>query len=716
MNSIRFAALFAFAGAVGAQGPAPGWVFLDGAPETIGGGVVRQKNGRHVLAGPRGSVFEIDDGKWLQRPAGNGPSHRLLASYCYDSTRDLVYLFGGRADGVFQNDLWVWDGISWADVTPANGPSPRWEAQMAYDVFRDRIVLFGGRQQASIDDTWEFDGTNWHAMSPTGNLPANGKAMTYDLQRAECVLLAQNANIFQPGGTWTWDGASWTLVTSVGPSGSASAMDYDIGRDVTVLMGGNPVSDEVWEWNGSSWTQVATLTNAARSRPSVSYDPVHGGVRLFGGQTILQGTFTMHLSQRTDSWLWDGATMQQMHDDLRPPSRWSSTFVFDPFRAELLMFGGQIGLSFFDDTWTFDGERWTRHQPTGGPNARRDAATAANHGTGHVLMFGGFGSGSAHDDLWSWDGSWSQVPVAGVGPSPRQSMGLASDPVAGAWLFGGRSSGGYLDDLWFTDEQTWTLVEDDGPPPREYPALLVEPATGDVLVWGGRDGATLADQKNDFWRFSNGAWQQVVTATTPPPMHYVRLSLDPGPGSLLLTGTPAGGGLEQWSFDGVDWSLMHADTDPVAQGPSVRNETDSRLYVYTGQALMTFAEAPAVAENLGGSCGTNAPRIELRTRPRIGSSEFGFDLQTTSNDIVFFCLADQTGTLPFGGCTVLLSPSFVPVLGFADPAGRATQGLPLPFDPALRGQDFFVHGSSWNVSQPLTALRFSDAWRFLIGD
>lgn len=720
MKSIRLIALLLATAAVPAQGPGSEWVFLDGPPHTLGVGVVRQSNGRHFVAGPRGTVFETEGGRWLQRPTTGGPSDRLLPSYCYDSSRDLVYFFGGRNELQYKDDLWTWDGSKWTNVTPATGPAPRWGGLMAYDIVRDRVVLYGGSQSAGFSDTWEFDGTTWHATAPTVLPPSRGNAMSYDLVRQQCVLITHPGISGTPGSTYTWDGSDWTLVDTNGPAtGQASAMAYDPARDTTVLVGGNPVSDQLWEWNGSSWTQITTLGSAARSRPSLSYDPHLGGVRMFGGQPITQGTFgTLHLSPQADAWLWNGATLQQVHGNLRPPNRHSSTFIADPFQDELLVFGGSLGLTVYDDTWTFDGDRWSQHTPAIAPAPRRAAAAVADPTTGTVLLFGGASaSGAALNDLWSWDGNmWTEIAQAGPWPAARSAASMAFDPVTGGVMMFGGFGSSYLNDHWLWDGAAWTQLPSSGPPMRKGAAFAHDPIAGGMLMFGGDDGPTLGHVKTDLWRYTNGAWQQILTPTQPTPLAYPELLYEPTLNTMVLVGTHPAAGTEQWTFDGSNWSLLHSDQTAESRGQIAMRNADSRTYAYDGATLKVFTATTAIAEDLGGACGQNPPHVELRTRPRIGSAEFGFDIQASAGDIAFFCFSEATGALPLNNCTVLLAGSINPMFALPDAAGRATQPIPIPAVMALRGQDFFVHGSSWDVTKPLTELRLANAWRFLLGD
>ena len=63
--------------------------------------------------------------------------------------------------------------------------------------------------------------------------------------------------------------------------------------------------------------------------------------------------------------------------------------------------------------------------------------------------------------------------------------------------------------MWEFDGRTWTQIQVLGPSPRNAHAMVYNPATKAILLFGGRQGR---ETMNDFWTF-NGAW----TPITPPP-------------------------------------------------------------------------------------------------------------------------------------------------------------------------------------------------------
>jgi N-acetylneuraminic acid mutarotase len=71
----------------------------------------------------------------------------------YDSNRKLVMVFGGAAalsgdTPTVRQDVWEWNPATgaWRDRSPTGVmPDARSEAAVVYDSVRDKLILFGGR-------------------------------------------------------------------------------------------------------------------------------------------------------------------------------------------------------------------------------------------------------------------------------------------------------------------------------------------------------------------------------------------------------------------------------------------------------------------------------------------------------------------------------------------------------------------------------------------
>ncbi|MEI7658946.1 MAG: hypothetical protein WCK33_12875, partial [Phycisphaerae bacterium] len=85
-----------------------------------------------------------------------GPSARTAAAMVFDSTRQVVVMFGGNTSDS-SSETWEWDGTTWTRPS-YGGPTRRSSHAMAYDSGRQTIVLYGGYTGFSRPpaETWEL--------------------------------------------------------------------------------------------------------------------------------------------------------------------------------------------------------------------------------------------------------------------------------------------------------------------------------------------------------------------------------------------------------------------------------------------------------------------------------------------------------------------------------------------------------------------------------
>ena len=118
--------------------------------------------------------------------------------------------------------------------------------------------------------------------------------------------------------------------------------------------------------------------------------------------------------------------------------------------------------------------------------------------------------------------AWRELTLSGDTPPAREdhTWTVTSD-FQTAYLFGGRTlQGGALGDLWAYDleDDTWSLVTDDGPPIRfGHNAAWVD-GVG-LVIFAGQAGATFY---NDLWAYDPdaNAWQQLPSAGAVPDARY----------------------------------------------------------------------------------------------------------------------------------------------------------------------------------------------------
>ena len=135
-------------------------------------------------------------------------------------------------------------------------------------------------------------------------------------------------------------------------------------------------------------------------------------------------------------------------------------------------------------------------------------------------MHGGLGRAGLDDarsDTWEWDGrTWTRI--ATPGPDARAGAGMVYDRARKCIvLFGGvgGSSGNAarFRDTWTWDGETWTKVTEEGPVGRNGHAMVFDPRSGDVLMWGGTLGSAHLD---DMWRWDGRRWTEIPVGGSKP--------------------------------------------------------------------------------------------------------------------------------------------------------------------------------------------------------
>ncbi len=360
---------------------------------------------------------------------------------------------------------------------------------------------------------------------------------------------------------------AWTQQTPAQSPGSRSgpAMAFDPAIGKMVLFGGDNNND-TWTYDGQTWTQQTTATSPPkRSVATMVYDPAIGKIVLFGGADS-------NFSPLADTWTYDGQTWTQQTTAQSPPARFSASMTFDPSTGKVILYGGSNGSSFKNDTWTYDGTNWTQVSTPTNPGARIAPSMAYDPALGKTILFGGYNAGN---NTWAFNGtSWTQQAPA-QSPPVRYAASLAFDPVTGkVILFGGLdpNSNTPRSDTWSYDGQTWTQATlTASPPGRWYPAMAFDPATGQMVVFGGQ---TQSNVFGDTWTFGLPSglprtWTQQSPATSPPARSGAGMSFDPTTGKLNLFGGYNGTSFlgDTWTYDGTNWTQQTPAQSPPARGP-----------------------------------------------------------------------------------------------------------------------------------------------------
>ncbi len=224
------------------------------------------------VCSPCGETWVWQNRQWSKRDPAHSPPARTGAVMAYDSTRDVIVLFGGSTGQGDQADTWLWDGRDWTQVQTSLAPSPRSFAQMGFDPVRQQIVLWGGQRfdtaradYTFLSDTWTWDGKRWAEHAAPG--PENGAippaSMAYDGNLRQVVL-------WQYGGLWIWSGSAWRKQPASGPD---PFTEGQIGFDETpsrrrLVLRGSTLDNShditrTWTFDGAAWTLAKTETGSS---------------------------------------------------------------------------------------------------------------------------------------------------------------------------------------------------------------------------------------------------------------------------------------------------------------------------------------------------------------------------------------------------------------------------------------------------------------------
>jgi len=225
----------------------------------------------------------------------------------------------------------------------------------------------------------------------------------------------------------------------------------------------------------------------------------------------------------------------------------------------LVIFAGQSGATFFNDLWAYDpaADAWTQLPGSGDVPVSRYGTCGAVGPDGRLWISHGFTSdGVRFSDTRAYDfgsGSWADETPDGPRPVERCLHGCWWTDDGALALYAGQTTGTLaLDDLWTLADGAWSEVTAGLPPGRNlYARVRVDGAT---LVFGGQ--ALDMSYFDDLWLFPDqgGDAVELMPATEGPPGRAgAAMVVDPESDRVLLFGgRDAGGGLaDLWGLTGT---------------------------------------------------------------------------------------------------------------------------------------------------------------------
>lgn len=318
------------------------------------------------------------------------------------------------------------------------------------------------------------------------------------------------------GAQGTTFSGTWTNVSSGYGHGPPPSWDWATAYDPTirsvVLFGGCPYSigaicyNQTWTFNASSgwveWNNGSRPGPSARQGPMMAYDPAVGAVVLFGGDRLG--------AQMSDTWEWKNGTWSKLttRPGKTPHGRYDGEMAWDPAVKALVLFGGSwCILTGCKDTWEFR-TKWVPIPTASDPPGRAYFGLVFDPSVGALLL----SSGQAYNghwygqaDTWEFNGTnWVQLHPR-HSPPPEQQAIMAYDSATGYLLYVPTGTGA----TWIYRGGDWVNVTSDlslSPSPRALPALQMDPAIGEVLLFGGAAGVPRDGQASGSSPTLNDTW------------------------------------------------------------------------------------------------------------------------------------------------------------------------------------------------------------------
>jgi hypothetical protein len=269
--------------------PSGGWVVRAAEERFLGGvGAYDAARDETVFVTPLASmrtVVRTEEGYRLMQPPVSPPSRTNFA-LVYHSGRRQILLYGGNG----KNDLWAWDGATWAEIVVSGPRPPATDADLhlAYDNARDKLVVV---PYLFENELWEWDANGWRKSIPSPAHTATFACLGYDIARSKLVLFG----LVSGGGSavWEFEAAGW-VHKPTGARQSGCRVTY-----VPFLDGLAGVSsgNRVLVWNGERWSDVPPVRPPGYSVGPLVYDA--GRQRLWSFLGGLIGPDAWYLERRT---------------------------------------------------------------------------------------------------------------------------------------------------------------------------------------------------------------------------------------------------------------------------------------------------------------------------------------------------------------------------------------------------------------------------------
>src|SRR5258706_3602104 len=321
-------------------------------------------------------------------PAGTAPVARIYSGGAYDPTSNSLIVFGGSdCSGGYFNDVWVLSNANgeggssgWTPLPPSGTPpAPRQSGSVVYDSTNNVLMVYGGDAGGSpFGDVWILSNANgsggtptWTQLAPTGTAPMarTGHTAAYDNTNNRMIIFGGITNGVTLTDAWALTFANgiggtpaWSLVPTQGtaPSlayhsavydsklnnlyafaGKSSADKLATNDHAFTLQGANGISTKGFKWylGGPPVRYSHSAFYDSVTNSLFVYAGAHSGTLLFNDYWQASGI----IGSTNLSWT------QLLPKGSKPSSRFGHTGLYDSASNRLMVFGGGTSTTCVND-------------------------------------------------------------------------------------------------------------------------------------------------------------------------------------------------------------------------------------------------------------------------------------------------------------------------------------------------------------------------------
>jgi len=314
------------------------------------------------------TVGSVQAAVWRQAT----PSLRRSACMTLDSLNHRAVLFGGTNDaflGEWFNDVWALrldtsSAYAWTPVdVSGTAPIGRADHAQVYDPVHQRlIILHGYRASQILTDVWTLNlaagAETWERLNVSGG--PSGRmypCLIYHPGRNSLIMFAGAWDYVWYNETWELklDSLLWRQLFPAGTvpdtrySGAAFLDEHSNRMVVFGGSNGTQAHADLWSLDltpGSErWTELTPGGNPPSPRCNFASDYDSRGRRLFvfggfnGGQQLYNDLYVLDLPSLNWTRIYPASEL--------PVARRNSCGCFDPHRGNFIVFGGDVGGSYY---------------------------------------------------------------------------------------------------------------------------------------------------------------------------------------------------------------------------------------------------------------------------------------------------------------------------------------------------------------------------------